>query len=178
MRVDVRLIAATNRDLAQLVEGKKFRSDLFYRLNVFPITVPPLRERVEDIPLLVRHFTQKFSQRMKKRVETIPAAAMKALQEYPWPGNVRELENFVERAVILTQGSDLFVPLSELKSESSTLTNSLNTTLEQAEREHILKALRDSDWVIGGPAGAAVRLGMKRTTLQSKMRKLGIFRPS
>ncbi len=178
LRVDVRLIAATNRDLAQLVEEKKFRSDLFYRLNVFPITVPPLRERPEDIPLLVRHFTQKFAQRMKKRVETIPAAAMKALQEYPWPGNVRELENFVERAVILTQGSDLFVPLSELKSESSALTNSLNTTLEQAEREHILKALRDSDWVIGGPAGAAVRLGMKRTTLQSKMRKLGIFRPS
>ncbi|MEW6248310.1 MAG: sigma 54-interacting transcriptional regulator [Nitrospirota bacterium] len=178
LRVDVRLIAATNRDLAQLVEEKKFRSDLFYRLNVFPITVPPLRERVEDIPLLVRHFTQKFAQRMKKRVETIPAAAMKALQGYAWPGNVRELENFIERAVILTQGSDLYVPLSELKSESSEATNSLNTTLEQAEREHILKALRDSDWVIGGPAGAAVRLGMKRTTLQSKMQKLGIFRPS
>lgn len=179
LRVDVRLIAATNRDLAQLVEEKKFRSDLFYRLNVFPITVPPLRERVEDIPLLVRHFTQKFAQRMKKRVETIPAAAMKALQEYPWPGNVRELENFIERAVILTQGSDLFVPLSELRSPSNNMaTNLLNMTLEQAEREHILKALRDSNWVIGGPAGTAARLGMKCTTLQSKMQRLGIFRPS
>ncbi len=176
IRVNVRIIAATNRDLDHMVEEQRFRSDLYYRLKVFPITVPPLRERVEDIPLLVRHFAQKFAQRMKKRIETIPSEAMKALQAYHWPGNVRELENFIERAVILTQGPDLFVSLAELKRTPSHLTNSGTTTLEQAEREHILKALRESDWTIGGPAGAATKLGMKRTTLQSKMQKLGIAR--
>ena len=176
IRVNVRIIAATNRDLDQMVEEQRFRSDLYYRLKVFPITVPPLRERVEDIPLLVRHFAQKFAQRMKKRIETIPSEAMKALQAYHWPGNVRELENFIERAVILTQGPDLFVSLAELKRTPSHLTNSGTTTLEQAEREHILKALRESEWIIGGPAGAATKLGMKRTTLQSKMQKLGIAR--
>ncbi len=178
IRVNVRLIAATNRDLAQLVEDKEFRNDLYYRLNVFPITVPPLRERTEDIPALTRHFAQKFAQRMKKRIETIPSEAMKALQHYPWPGNVRELENFVERAVILTEGQDLFVPLTELKQRPSLTTNFETTTLEQAEREHILKALRETNWTIGGPTGAAAKLGMKRTTLQSKMQKLGIARPS
>ena len=177
VRVDVRVIAATNRDLAAMVEGKAFRSDLFYRLNVFPVTVPPLRERAEDIPLLVRHFTQKFAQRMKKRVETIPAAAMKALQAYPWPGNVRELENFIERAVILSSGSELAVPLAELKRGAGT-TNGATTKLEDLEREHIVKVLQDSHWVIGGASGAAARLGMKRTTLQSKMQKLGISRPN
>ena len=178
IRVNVRILAATNRDLGQMVEEQKFRSDLYYRLKVFPVTVPPLRERVEDIPLLVRHFAQKFAQRMKKRIETIPSEAMKALQAYHWPGNVRELENFIECAVILTQGSDLFVSVEELKRTPSHTPNSQPTTLEQAEREHILKALRESDWIIGGSAGAAAKLGMKRTTLQSKMQKLGISRPS
>jgi formate hydrogenlyase transcriptional activator len=160
-----------------MVEEQRFRSDLYYRLKVFPITVPPLRERPEDISLLVRHFAQKFAQRMKKRIETIPSEAMQALQAYHWPGNVRELENFIERAVILTQGSDLFVSLAELKRAPSHTTNSKSTTLEQAEREHILKALRESEWIIGGSAGAATKLGMKRTTLQSKMQKLNISRP-
>ncbi|HEV8329271.1 MAG TPA: sigma 54-interacting transcriptional regulator [Nitrospiraceae bacterium] len=178
IRVNVRIVAATNRDLARLVEEQKFRNDLYYRLKVFPITVPPLRERMEDIPLLVRHFAQKFAQRMKKRIETIPSEAMRALQAYPWPGNVRELENFVERAVILTQGQDLFVSLAELEPTPSRTSNFGTTTLEQAEREHILKALRESNWTIGGPAGASTKLGMKRTTLQSKMQKLGIARPT
>jgi formate hydrogenlyase transcriptional activator len=177
VHVNVRVIAATNRDLGRMVEEQEFRSDLYYRLKVFPITAPPLRDHPEDIPLLVRHFAQKFAQRMKKRIETIPSEAMKALQTYHWPGNVRELENFIERAVILTQGQDLFVSLAELKRTPSHTTNSGTTTLEQAEREHILKALRESAWIIGGPAGAAARLGMKRTTLQSKMQKLTISRP-
>lgn len=176
IRVDVRVVAATNRDLDHMVEEQKFRSDLYYRLKVFPITLPPLRERAEDIPALVRHFAQKFALRMKKRIETIPAEAMKALQAYPWPGNIRELENFIERAVILSSGSDLMVPLSELKSLSPP-SNGSPKTLEDAEREHILKALREAKWTIGGSAGAAARLGMKRTTLQSKMQKLGIMRP-
>ena len=176
MRVDVRVVAATNRDLEHMVEEQKFRSDLYYRLKVFPITLPPLRERAEDIPALVRHFAQKFSLQMKKRIETIPAEAMKALQAYPWPGNVRELENFIERAVILTSGPDLRAPLSELKVLSPPPNGSLKT-LEDAEREHILKALREAKWTIGGAAGAAAKLGMKRTTLQSKMQKLGIMRP-
>lgn len=177
MRVNVRVVAATNRDLSQMVEEQRFRSDLYYRLKVFPITVPPLRDRPEDVPLLVRHFAQKFATRMKKRIEAVPAAAMKALQVYPWPGNVRELENFIERAVILSSGSDLFVPLAELK-RPNLVNNGSVATLEDAEREHILKALRESNWVIGGAQGAATRLGMKRTTLQSKMQKLGIARPS
>jgi formate hydrogenlyase transcriptional activator len=177
IRVNVRIIAATNRDLAQLVEDKEFRNDLYYRLNVFPITVPPLRERTEDIPTLTRHFAQKFAQRMKKRIETIPSESMKALQAYHWPGNVRELENFVERAVILTAGPDLFVPIAELKRTPNNAAQAVTTTLEQAEREHILKALRESGWIIGGASGAATKLGMKRTTLQSKMQKLSITRP-
>ncbi|HSN05469.1 MAG TPA: sigma 54-interacting transcriptional regulator [Nitrospira sp.] len=177
IRVNVRVISATNRDLAQLVEDREFRSDLYYRLNVFPITVPPLRERAEDIPALVRHFAQKFALRMKKRIETIPAEAMKVLQQYAWPGNVRELENFIERAVILTQGPDLSVPIAELKRTQNHTNHSATTTLEQAEREHILKALSETGWVIGGSSGAAARLGMKRTTLQSRMQKLGIARP-
>ena len=176
VHVNARVIAATNRDLGRMIEEQTFRSDLYYRLKVFPITVPPLRERPEDIPLLVRHFTQKLAQRMKKRIESIPSEAMKALQNYPWSGNVRELENFIERAVILTQGEELYVSLTELKRTPSPFTNSGTTTLEQAEREHILKALRESNWTIGGPAGASTKLGMKRTTLQSKMQKLGISR--
>ena len=177
IRVNVRMVAATNRDLGQMVEEQKFRSDLYYRLKVFPITVPPLREHAEDIPLLVRHFAQKFAQRMKKRIETIPSESMKAMQAYPWPGNVRELENFVERAVILSSGSELFVSLSELKRTPSPSSNSVTITLQQAERDHIVRILRETNWVIGGASGAAAKLGMKRTTLQSKMQKLGIARP-
>jgi formate hydrogenlyase transcriptional activator len=180
IRVNVRVVAATNRDLARMVDEHKFRSDLYYRMKVFPITVPPLRDRAEDIPLMVRHFAQKFAGRMKKRIETIPTDAMKALQAYTWPGNIRELENFIERAVILSSGSDLSVPLTELKNPPPPVHegNGSIATLEDAERQHILKVLRETDWVIGGASGAASKLGMKRTTLQSKMQKLGITRPS
>jgi formate hydrogenlyase transcriptional activator len=174
-KVDVRLIAATNADLEQLVADKKYRSDLYYRLNVFPITIPPLRERPEDIPSLTRFFTQKYARRLKKRIEAIPAEAMTALTNYRWPGNVRELEHFIERAVVLTQGSDLEVSLSELKSSAPAVPVNIST-LEDAERRHIIHALGEANWVIGGPNGAAARLGMKRTTLQSKMQKLGISR--
>lgn len=177
IRVNVRVLAATNRDLVRMVEEQKFRSDLYYRLKIFPITVPPLRDRPQDIPLLVRHFVQKLARRMKKRIETIPLEAMKALQAYHWPGNVRELENFIERAVILTQGSDLFVSLTELKRAPYQASTFRPMTLQQAEREHILNALRASEWIISGPTGAAGRLGMKRTTLQSRMKKLNILRP-
>ncbi|WP_447980105.1 sigma 54-interacting transcriptional regulator [Candidatus Nitrospira bockiana] len=181
IRVDVRLIAATNRDLSQMVAEKQFRSDLYYRLNVFPIVVPPLRERREDIPVLVRYFAQNYARRMNKRIETIPAEAMHALTAYSWPGNVRELENFIERAVILSQGTQLQVPIAELKIPGGVEPRGVEsngvTTLKMAEREHIERALREAKWTIGGPSGAAARLGMKRTTLQSKMRKLGITRP-
>ncbi|HEX5736017.1 MAG TPA: sigma 54-interacting transcriptional regulator [Blastocatellia bacterium] len=174
-RVDVRLVAATNTALEQMVADKKYRSDLYYRLNVFPITIPPLRERREDIPPLARFFTQKYARRLKKGIEAIPAEAMAALTGYAWPGNVRELEHFIERAVILTQGPDLDVSISELKPSAPTGPASIST-LEAAEREHILRALEESNWVVGGPNGAAARLGMKRTTLQSRMQKLGLDR--
>jgi len=177
LRVDVRLVAATNCDLASMVADKKYRSDLYYRLNVFPITLPPLRERPEDIPVLARFFAQKFARRMRKRIESISAQSLAALNSYTWPGNVRELENLIERAVILTQGNELEIPHGELKSVQSPLTTPTEiSTLESAEREHILLALKETNWVIGGPSGAAARLGMKRTTLQSKMQKLGISR--
>jgi formate hydrogenlyase transcriptional activator len=176
LRVNIRLIAATNRELERMVEAGMFRSDLYYRLKVFPIRVPALRERPEDIPLLVRHFVQKFAQRMKKRIETVPSESMAALRQYPWPGNVRELENFIERAVILSQTTDLAVPVSEL-SRPAMAGDHTAITLEDAERQHILQALSDARWVIGGRAGAAARLGMRRTTLHSKMQKLGISRP-
>jgi formate hydrogenlyase transcriptional activator len=178
-RVDVRLVAATNADLGQKVAEGQFRSDLYYRLNVFPLLVPPLRERREDIPLLALYFAQKYARRMKKPIETIPARAMNALTEYHWPGNVRELENFIERAVILTRGIELELPVNELRQRGPAATISRPSTLatlEHAEREHIVRALTETAWVIGGPAGAAARLGMKRTTLQSRMRKLGITR--
>jgi formate hydrogenlyase transcriptional activator len=175
IRVDVRLVAATNQDLAKMVADRRFRSDLYYRLNVFPITLPPLRERREDIPLLVRYFAQKYSRLMNKRIETVPTEGMAALTKYHWPGNVRELENFIERAVILSRGHSLFVPLAELKTSPQVVPNGV-TTLQTAEREHILRALQEANWVIGGPSGAAARLGMKRTTLQSRMRKLNISR--
>ena len=194
IQVDVRLVAATNRDLAQMVAEGRFRSDLYYRFNVFPIVLPPLRERREDIPQLVRHFTQKFARRMGRRIETIATGVMDALVEYPWPGNVRELENVIERAVILSPGPELHVNVSELqKSEvrgqkavvRSQESGDLNSNgrsngsdaLADAERDHILGILRETAWVLGGPNGAAARLAMKRTTLQSKMKKLGISRP-
>jgi formate hydrogenlyase transcriptional activator len=180
-KVDVRLVAATNVDLARKAADHQFRMDLYYRLNVFPIVIPPLRERREDIPLLVRYFAQKYARRMKKPIDTVPVKAMAALTEYHWPGNVRELENFIERAVILSRGTELQLPLAELKQRTkvpvAASSNGLET-LEHAEREHIVRALGETRWVIGGPRGAAARLGMKRTTLQSRMRKLGIDRPS
>ena len=181
-RVDVRLVAATNADLTQKVADNQFRADLYYRLNVFPLTIPPLRERREDIPLLVRYFAQKYARRMKRPIETIPVKAMTALTEYHWPGNVREMENFIERAVILSRGSELQIPVAELKPRNGIGTPQLAATngfetLEHAEREHIVRTLGETKWVIGGPTGAASRLGMKRTTLQSRMRKLGIMRP-
>lgn len=159
-----------------MVEEGRFRSDLYYRLKVFPIRVPALRERPEDIPMLVHHFTQKFAQRMKKQIETIPCESMTALQEYSWPGNIRELENFIERAVILSQTTDLEVPVSELKRPTTTA-DRVAISLEGAERQHILKALHEARWIIGGRDGAAAKLGIKRTTLNSKMQKLGISRP-
>jgi formate hydrogenlyase transcriptional activator len=174
-RVDVRLVAATNGDLRQMVADKQFRSDLYFRLNVFPILVPPLRQRPEDIPLLVRHFTNKSAGRMNRRIETIPVEVMEALTGYSWPGNVRELQNFVERAVILSPGPVLRPPLSELNNIVKRSPARV-ITLEEFEREHILQILRKAQWVIGGPNGAAARLGLKRTTLLSKMEKLGISR--
>jgi formate hydrogenlyase transcriptional activator len=179
VRVDVRLVAATNRDLAQMAAEGEFRSDLYYRLNVFPVVLPPLRDRRDDIPRLVRHFAQKVARRMGRRIETIPAEAMDTLVAYPWPGNVRELENVIERAVILSPGSVLQINLGELEAAPVPTDNhnASAVTLNDAEREHILDALRETRWVLGGPNGAAARLAMKRTTLQSKMKKLGISRP-
>jgi formate hydrogenlyase transcriptional activator len=198
IKVDVRVVAATNQDLAKQVAERTFRSDLYYRLNVFPIQIPALRERREDVPLLVRYFVQKFSRRLNKVVEYVPAEAMTALANYSWPGNVRELENFVERAVLLSPGKELRVPVSELLSEPGASTSSSShrmvasptagngdeipasasiSTLEQADREHILRALQQTHWRIGGPKGAAAVLDMKRTTLQARMRKLNIRRP-
>jgi formate hydrogenlyase transcriptional activator len=186
VRVDARVVAATNADLSRLVAERKFRSDLFYRLNVFPIQIPPLRDRREDIPLLVRYFVQKFSRSLNKIVQYVPSEAMDALVGYSWPGNIRELENLLERAVILSPGKELRVPLSELRNalaapvEESPLAISAAApvaTLEEAERQHILRALRQTQWRIAGPRGAAAMLGMKRTTLQARIRKLGIRRP-
>ena len=177
--VNVRLIAATNRDLAKMVTEKQFRSDLYYRLKVFPVFSPPLRERAADIPTLVRHFVELHSRRMGKTIETIPPEAMAALVAWKWPGNIRELENFLERAVILSRGPVLYVPLAELELEEEETEDaeiSANPTLHAAEREHILRALREAKGMIGGPNGAAERLGLKRTTLNSKIKKLGIER--
>jgi formate hydrogenlyase transcriptional activator len=179
VRTDARLIAATNRDLAALVDDQRFRQDLFYRLNVFPIHVPPLRERRDDIPMLVRHFAQQFARRMKKNIDTIPAETMDVLAAYEWPGNIRELQNLIERAVILSAGPTLDVPVTALngRRNGTSHQNHELPTLEQAERKHIIGALETTNWVIGGPNGAAVRLGMKRSTLQFRMRKLGIVKP-
>ncbi len=173
IRANVRLIAATNRNLIEMVSGGEFRPDLYYRLNVFPIRIPPLRDRAEDIPLLVRHFTKKFAQRMNRPIETIPADTMDRLMRYRWPGNIRELENFVERGVILSRGSRLQLPIGELEGPAGPRAGG---SMESVERNHILRVLGESNWVVGGAKGAARRLGMKRTTLQSRMRKLGIDR--
>jgi len=200
LRVSVRLVAATNRDLSQMVRDGQFRSDLFYRLNIFPISVPPLRERQEDIPKLIRYFAQKYSLRLNKKIASIASEAMETLSRYSWPGNIRELENFIERAVILSRGSELELPIGELRvrdgrasaaedrrskdrrsqrqktQPANQVTEPSTLTLEDAEREHILQVLRTSDWQVGGPRGAAARLGMKRTTLNSKMKRLSINR--
>ncbi len=173
--VNVRLIAATNRNLAKMVADREFRSELYYRLKVFPIEIPPLRERREDIPILTNYFVHKHSRRMNRQIATVPAETMEVLRNWSWPGNVRELENFMERAVILTQGPVLRAPLSELKTLDEPA-GELDPSLENAEREHILRILRETKGMIGGPHGAAERLGLKRTTLNSKMKKLGISR--
>ena len=170
--VNVRVVAATNQDLAGLVAEKLFRMDLYYRLNVFPIALPPLRHRLEDIPMLVAHFVKRYASSMAKRISKITPDALDALSHYAWPGNIRELQNFIERAVILTQGDVL--RLSPFPSHPALLAESV--TLADAERDHILNALRESNWVVGGAAGAAARLGVKRTTLLSKMRKRGVSR--
>ncbi len=177
VKVDARVLAATNRNLAQMVEEGKFRRDLYYRLNVFPIQVPPLRERQQDIPVLARYFTQKYAKRMDRPIKSIPAEAMQAFQRWSWPGNVRELENLIERSVILTRGETLQVPLAELKPGAGEAVGGNSGSLEDAEREHIRRALKASKGVIGGPKGAAARLGLKRTTLLYKMKKLGVEPP-
>ncbi|WP_447971082.1 sigma 54-interacting transcriptional regulator [Nitrospira sp. M1] len=179
IKVDVRLVAATNRDLGAMVEAGQFRRDLYYRLNVFPVTIPALRERPVDIPILVRYFTQRNAVRMNKTIETIPSKVTESLTRYHWPGNIRELENVIERAVILSQGPMLSIPLTELKSVAPKASPSRQSksTLEGVERDHIIEVLRETKWVIGGTAGAAAQLGMKRTTLISKMKKLDISRP-
>ena len=192
LTTDARLIAATNRDLASMVEEQKFRSDLFYRLNVFPVRVPPLRERPEDIPLLVRHFTEQCARRMNKKIETISTETLKQMRQYHWPGNIRELQNVIERAVILSAGPVLNVPLSEFQSRPALAAvdgngkpekrlkfstgNDIRNVLEETERKYILSVLSQTDWVVAGPNGAAARLGMKRSTLQLRIRKLGLSR--
>ena len=172
-QVDVRIIAATHRDLKQMVEGGTFRRDLYYRLHVFPVSVPALRDRREDIPMIVRYYVDKYAHRMKRRIDTIPARTMEALATHSWPGNVRELQNFIERAVILSPGNSLQPPLGELKTASRESLPNLST-LEEIEREHMSRALRESNWIISGPNGAAARLGMKRTTFAYRIRKLKI----
>lgn len=177
LRSDARLIAATNRDLSGMVDRQAFRSDLFYRLNVFPIHVPSLRERQEDVPVLVRHFVQQYARRMNRTIDTIPTESMTALKRYPWPGNVRELQNLIERAVILSSGPVLRVPVEELKARTATAPDKTPAkTLAAAERDHILAVLKETDWVLAGENGAAARLGMNRSTLRFRMKKLGIER--
>jgi formate hydrogenlyase transcriptional activator len=190
LRTDARLIAATNRDLEVMVSEQKFRSDLFFRLNVFPVHVSPLRERESDIPLLVRHFAQQFSRRMNKVIETIPTVTMDGLSRYHWPGNIRELQNVIERAVIISTGPELRLDFADLKipkanpskegpaAPNSKPNGALRDVLGETERQQILKALKECNWVVAGPKGAAARLGIKRSTLQLRIQKLGITRHS
>jgi formate hydrogenlyase transcriptional activator len=178
-KVDVRLVAATHRDLESMMAHKQFRSDLYYRLNVFPIEVPPLRERSEDILQLVLHFVQHFARRTNRTIETIPAQVVESLSRYSWPGNIRELQNLIERAVIMSPGPVLQVPLQDLRTRTiHGQDNGEHETLAHAKRAHILATLKETNWVLAGPKGAATRLGMNRSTLQFLMKKLGIVRPS
>ncbi len=185
LRTDARLIAATNRDLEAMVGEQKFRTDLYYRLNVFPVRVPPLRERRDDIPLLVRHFVQQFSRRMNRSIETIPSETMSMLVRYDWPGNIRELQNVIERAVIVSAGTVLKVPMDDLRTRvplvetpnggsASEDAGKMRDVLEDTERTQILAALKQAHWVVAGPKGAAALLGMKRSTLQAHMQRLGV----
>jgi formate hydrogenlyase transcriptional activator len=177
-KVDVRLVAATHRDLEAMMSERQFRDDLYYRLNVFPIEIPPLRERREDIPVLAHHFTQRFALRMGKTIETIPGETMQALTRYSWPGNIRELQNLIERAVILSSGPVLQVPLRCLDTHTAPSHGTQQPrTLAEAERVHILAALKKTNWVLAGSKGAATLLGINRSTLQFRMQKLGIVRP-
>jgi transcriptional regulator with GAF, ATPase, and Fis domain len=175
--VDVRVIAATHVNLAQLVQERKFRADLYYRLNVFPISIPPLRERRDDIPQFVWHFVRKFAFKMNKDIQSIPNEAMEMIKQHDWPGNIRELQNFIERAMILSPGTVLRPPLGDLKVFTKSVDPQSIQTLAEAERHHIVEAIRQAGGVIGGPKGAAARLGMARTTLLYRMRKLGIGQP-
>jgi len=177
-KIDVRVVAATHRDLEEMIAERQFRSDLYYRLNVFPITIPPLRERPGDIPALVRHFVQHAARRMNRAIDTIPSETMEALMQYPWPGNIRELENIIERGVILSPGSVLRVPVQDLRTRVAPGHNhEQSQTLEAIERKHILATLKETRWVLSGPRGAAIRLGLNRVTLYYRMKKLGIVRP-
>jgi transcriptional regulator with GAF, ATPase, and Fis domain len=177
-RVNVRVVAATHRNLSQMVTDKEFRADLFYRLSVFPISLPPLRDRREDIPALVHHFISKYSERMNKLVEVVPGETMDAIVAYDWPGNVRQLQNFIEHGVIVSRGITFQPPLSQLRSEKNNPPQNVKSiglrTLEDATRDHVLQTLEETKWVVGGRHGAAARLGIARTTLLSKMRRLGI----
>jgi formate hydrogenlyase transcriptional activator len=181
-RVNVRIVAATSRDLPRMVAAREFRADLYYRLNVFPLRVPALRERSEDIPLLVRHFVELYSDKTNKRVSDVPPETMETLSRYPWPGNVRELQNVIERAVILSPGKVLRPSLDELQPSPQSIDavdtdkHDDRTTLKDLEREHIIKTLAATNWVLGGPKGAGARLGLARTTLIAKMQRLGISR--
>ena len=170
----MRIVAATNQNLEQMVIERRFRMDLYYRLNVFPITIPPLRERAEDIPLFVAHFVRTYAERQGKSIEHIPGDVMTAIEKYCWPGNIRELQNFIERSVVLTRGIELQAPVAELTTQK--LPDTGARTLADAERAHIIAILRETNWVVGGRSGAAARLGLNRTTLISKMRKQGISR--
>jgi formate hydrogenlyase transcriptional activator len=177
-KVDIRMVAATHRNLERMISEKQFRSDLYYRLNVFPISIPPLRERPGDIPLLVQHFVQQAARKMNKVIDTIPCGTMEALTQYQWPGNIRELQNVIERAVILSPDPVLRDPLRDLQLHITlTQNHERSQTLEEIERKHILTTLRETQWIISGPMGAATRLGLHRGTLYFRMKKLGIFRP-
>ena len=176
VRVDVRIVAATNQDLEQMVSERRFRADLYYRLSVFPILLPPLRDRIEDIPVLVRHFVQQFARRMNKTIDGVPQHVIDALCRHDWPGNIRELQNFIERAVLFTEGRLLSPPLPELRRSVAAPSRQTLLTLSEMERVHIRETLEETSWVIGGRAGAAARLGLPRTTLIARMQRLGISR--